>query len=42
MLSDAYDQLNTTNLALNKVAEVLAYDVRSIMLYRHQVWWSSV
>lgn len=37
MLSDAYDQLNTTNLALNKLAEVLAYDVRSILLYTHQV-----
>lgn len=42
MLSVAYNQLNTTNLALNKVAEVLAYDVRNILLYSHQVCWSYV
>ena len=32
MMSDAYDQLRTTNLALNKLAEVLAYDVSLVGL----------
>ena len=37
MLSDAFAPLNTSDIALNKVAEVLAYDVRNIVLYTRQV-----